>query len=195
MTEKKEFEVDTRRLVRAMIKKSWLIGLVAILCAGAVLLGGIALTGEAYTAQVLFCVDTGAENVTNQTLTAARDLADSCGVLLQTQSCLHLVSLKADADVTANMLTGAAVNETEFFRVTVRAEDPETAEAIAVAVAEVLPELAGEYLSGAQLKLVDPAGAAVREVLNYVNLAATGFLLGLLLSATAVTVLEIRKMK
>ena len=76
----KEFEVDTRCLVRAVLKKSWILALAALVCAGAVLLGGIALTGERYMSQVTFCVNTGGENVNNQTLTAARDLTDSCGV-------------------------------------------------------------------------------------------------------------------
>lgn len=191
----KEFEVDTRCLVRAVLKKSWILALAALVCAGAVLLGGIALTGERYMSQVTFCVNTGGENVNNQTLTAARDLTDSCGVLLHTRSCLEAVSAAADTDVTADMLTGEALNGTEFFRVTARAEDPEKAERIAEAAAQVLPELAAEYLAGAGLKLVDPAGAAVRVEANYVNLAGLGILLGLLLSATVVTVLEIRKMQ
>lgn len=191
----KEFEVDTHRLVRAVMKKAWIICLAAFVCAGAVLLGGALLTKPAYTAQVTFCVDTGAGNVTNQTLTAARELADSCGVLLQTQSCLRRVSLKADAPVTAGMLTGEAVNETEFFRVTAHGDTPEAAEKIAAAVEAVLPELAAEYLAVAELLVVDPAGNATKETVNYVNLAVTGILLGILLSGTAVTVVEIRKMR
>lgn len=190
-----EFEIDTRRLLKGVLKKSWLIGLTALLCAGAVLLCGVALTGETYTAEVTFCVDTGAEQVTNQTLIAARELADSCGVLLQTRSFLDAVAQRSSETVDGAMLTGSAVNETEFFRVSVRADSAEAAGEIAAAVEEVLPELAKEYLSGARLKVVDPAGAAHRAKVDYVNLLASGALLGILLSGIPVTVAELRKLR
>ncbi len=189
----KEFEVDTHRLIRAVLKRAWLIALVALVCAGAVLLGSLWLIPDVYRAQVLFCVDTGAETPTNITVSAARDLADSCAVLLHSRSCLNAVSNMADTAVDCTMLYGEAVDETEFFRVTVRAEASETAEAIAKAVETVLPGLAEDYLSGGSLKLVDGAGRAEQEVPPYAGLALCGFGLGALLSAGAVTVITITK--
>lgn len=193
MTEQHEFEIDTRRLLQGVLKKSWLIGLVALVCAGAVLLGGVLLTDETYRAQVTFCVDTGAEHPTSQSISAARDLADSCGVLLHSQSCLKAVSDTAKTEVTAGMLTGSAVDGTEFFRVTVRADSAERAQEIVAAVEQILPQLAQEYLSGAQLKVVDPAGAAARQTPAYFSLAATGFLLGLVVSTAVVALVEIKR--
>ena len=54
---------------------------------------------------------------------------------------------------------------------------------------------AKEYLSGARLKVVDPAGAAHRAKVDYVNLLTAGALLGILLSGIPVTVAELRKLR
>ncbi len=189
----KELEVDTHRLIRAVLKKSWIIALIGLLCAGAVVLGSILLIPNTYCAEVLFCVDTGAENPTNITVSAARDLTDSCGVLLHSRSCLDAVSDMAGTAVGSTMLLGEAVNETEFFKVTVRADTPEKAEQIAKGAEKVLPDLAKAYLSGGTLKLVDSAGKAQKEQPEYVGLALCGFGLGILVSGAFVCSCAIKK--
>ncbi len=186
MTENKDFEVNTRHLLGTIWKDARLIALIALGCGIAVLLGSLLVPGGDYTSEAIFCVDTGAKNPTSQSVTAARELTRSCAVLLYTQSCLEGVSDLAEAPVTPKNLTGEAIGETEFFRVTARADSPDGAVKIAAAVEAVLPDLAEKYLSGGKLLVVDSPDTAKRAYPNYLGLGACGFLLGGLIATAAV---------
>jgi hypothetical protein len=96
-------------------------------------------------------------SISSGDLTTSRNLVDSYIVILNTRETLVDVINYAGASYTykelKSMITSAAVNETEIFKVTVTSTDPKEAERLANAVASVLPQRIGTIIEGTSVKV------------------------------------------
>lgn len=201
--EKKEWELDTGRLLRNVLKKAWVIGLAAVLCGLAVLLGSLCLEEDVYCSNVVFYVDSNGSDeqkgITPSELDAARELVDSCLVILKTGTCMDAVAETAGVELPAGalegMIRGSAVGETEFFRVEICAAEPETAKRLAEAVAQVLPEQTAQILQGVGIQVVDGATQPQKRTADHAGNTAIALLLGALLGVTAVTLWQAAVMR
>lgn len=198
VTEKREeTELDLGRLFKALLHKSWLIALVAIVCAAAMFFYATCFITPQYESSAMLYVNNAdisvgsSLKVSYADLTASQGLVKSYIVILNTRTTLLDIIDYAGVDRTygevRGMISASAVEETEIFKVTVTSTDPEEAEKIANAVAYILPKRIASIIDGTSAEIVDsaivPTAPCAPNVRNYVML---GFLLGFALSAAVV---------
>lgn len=198
---KQEMEVDFQRVMRALWKRSWLIAVVAIVTAVVSFLGTFFFVTPQYESSAMFYVNNnsvslGDIDISTGDISASKELVESYIVILMTRSTLNDIIDYAGVGRTyeelEKMITAAAVNSTEIFRVTVTSPDPVEAERIASAVAYVLPKRIGTIIESTSAKVVDTPIVAVRPSSpSYLNNAVVGFLIGMLLCAAVVVLREI----
>lgn len=194
---KREWELESSVLVRALLKKSWLIAAAAVLCALAVVLS-MALMPPRYQVELVLRVDNcGTDTeITASDISASRSLVDSCISILSLRSFRERVQAEAalaDMEMAEIQILGENMNGTEFLRVTVTAGDGVLAEEIARAVSTILPGQAESILAGARVRLVDAPGTAQPEPKRYVVNGVLGFALGAIVSGGAVTLWNLRR--
>lgn len=195
-------EISFMRLFDAVMKKLWLVILMSIL--GAVLTFAITffLITPKYESAAMFYVNNNALSVGDTSfsissgdLTTSRNLVESYIVILNTRESLNDVIDYSNVDRTykeiKDMISAAAVNETEIFEVVVTSEDPVEAEKIASAIAYILPKRISTIIEGTSAKVVDAAVIPSKPSSpNYIINTFIGFLLGFMLSIAAIVVTE-----
>ena len=200
-----EIEIDLQRLFRALANKGWLIGLVAIVCAVAVLLGTVFFITPQYQSTAMFYVNNSSvpsiaedvlSSITSADISASRGLVKTYIVILNTRESLNDVIDYAGVDRTyqelKTMISAEAVDSTEVFRVVVTSEDPQEAERIANAIAYILPNRIKDIIDGSSAKVVESAVvAAGPSSPSYTKNTMLGFVIGLFLAIAAVVVKEL----
>ncbi len=190
--EKEETVIDFQRLFSAIVSKLWLVALVAVLCA--VLAFGWTRYKQTpvYDASSLFYVNNSDISVGNVSLgisagdiSASNYLVKSYVIVLTTRETLEDVIDYAGVDMSSGelkgMISAAAVDETQIFRVTVRHTDPEKAAKIANAIEYILPNRIKEVIDGTSAKVVESAIVPTAPSgPNYSRSTIVGFLIGLL---------------
>ena len=202
-TKNEEVEIDLSRLLDALLKRAWLIGLVAIICAVATLFGTILFVSPKYQSSAMFYVNNTSLSVGDVSLgissgdiSASKSLVKTYIVILKTRETLTDVIDYAGVNLTysqvKNMISAEAVDSTEVFRVVVTSEDPAEAEKIADAIAYILPKRIANIIQGSSAKVVDtavlPSGASSP---NYTRNTMMGFFFGLLVMAALIIVREL----
>lgn len=200
---RQEIDVDFRRVLKALLKKSWLIMLVAILLAGAIFCATFFFITPQYESSAMFYVNNNSlsigdasVNVSTGDISASKALVESYIVILMTRSSLNDVIDYAGVDRSyeelRGMITASAVNSTEIFEVVVTSSDPAEAEKIANAIAYILPNRISNIIEGTSAKVVDSAILPSKPCSpNYVTNTALGFIIGLFLCASIVALREI----
>ena len=197
-----EKEIDLQRLAAALLRKSWLIVAVSVAAALLTLAVTFFAISPKYEASAKFYVNNSSISVGNTTvslssgdLTTSRNLVDSYIVILKTRESINDVIDYAGVNRTyaqvEQMLTAAAVNETEIFEVTVTSTDPEEAEQIANAVAYILPKRISSIIEGTSAKVVEAAVVPAKPSSpSYTMNTLVGFLLGFILSVAFIALRE-----
>lgn len=198
-----EIEIDLFRLLKALKRGIWLIVL-SVLATGA--LGFIVsyyFIKPKYEAETLLYVNNSSISVGStkvsisaQELSAAQSLVDTYCVILKSRSTLNEVINQSELDYTyeelCNMISTAAVDNTEVFGITVTAPSALEAEAIANTIARVLPDKISDIVEGSSVKIVDyaviPSAKASPNVARNTVLAA---LVGMLLSCAGLIIQEL----
>ena len=197
-----ELEIDLQRLLNALLNKSVLIGIVAIVCAVAAFLGTFFFITPQYQSAAMFYVNNNSLSlgeaslsITSADISASRGLVKSYIVILNTRETINEVIDYSGIDRTygqvAGMITAESVDSTEIFRVVVTSPDPQEAEKIASAIAYILPKRISSIIEGTSAKIVDSAVVASRPSSpSYVKNGVAGFAIGLVL-AVAWVVLQV----
>jgi capsular polysaccharide biosynthesis protein len=209
MEEKKmnneELEIDLQQLFGALIKKAWLIGMTAILCAVLTFLGTFFFVTPKYKSTAKFYVNNSSlsnlseaalSSITSADISASRGLVKTYIVILNTRETLNNVIDYAGLDRTYGQLKGmisaASVNDTEIFQVVVTSPDPAEAEKIANAIAYILPNRIKDIIDGTSAKVVESAIVASRPSSpSYTVNTLIGFLLGFVLTAVIIVAREL----
>ena len=198
-----EIEIDLGRLFRAVMDRAWIVAVVAVICAVLTFVGTFFLITPKYESTAMFYVNNsnfslgGASvSISSGDLTTSRNLVDSYIVILTTRETLVDVIDYAGASLTykqlREMITSAAVNETEIFKVTVTSEDPQEAERLANAIAYILPKRIGTIIDGTSAKIVDSAIVpSSPSSPSYTKNTLIGFLLGFMLSVGVIVLSEL----
>ncbi len=199
-----EIEVDLSRLFGALIKRAWLIGIVAVVCAILTLLCTVLFVAPKYQSSVMFYVNNSSFSVgdvtiggiTSSDISASKSLVKTYIVILNTRDTLTDVIDYAGVDRTYGelkaMVTAEAVNSTEVFRVTVTSEDPQEAEKLADAIAYILPKRISNIIEGSSSQVVDSAVLPTSPSSpNYTGNTMVGFVVGMALMATIVIILAL----
>ena len=197
-----ELEIDLSRLFGSLLKKAWLIGVVAVLCAVLTLVYTVAFVSPKYEAGAKFYVnnsslDVGIDSIISASdLSASKELVQSYIVILNTRETLEAVIDYAGVDRTYGqvkaMISASPVSDTEIFQVVVSCEDPVEAEKIADAIAYVLPKRISSIIDGISAKVVESAVLpSAASSPSYTKNTMLGFVLGLVFMAAVVVVLEL----
>ena len=113
-------EIDVKRLFNAVVRRAWMVAIVAILCAVLTFLGTFFFVTPMYESSAIFYVNNNALSVgdmdfslTTGDITAAKSLVDSYIVILKTRTTLNDVIDYAGVDRTygelRNMISAASV--------------------------------------------------------------------------------------
>ena len=208
MNEKKtnrsqEVEIDLSRLANAVMNKSWLVGIVAVVCAVLAFLGTFFFITPTYQSSEMFYVNNSALSladtalsITAADLSASRGLVKNYIIILNTRETLKDVIDYADVDLTAGqlkaMISAEAVESTEIFEVVVTSADPKEAERIADAIAYILPKRISTIIEGTSAKVVDPAVLPTRySSPNYTKNTLIGFIMGLMFTVAVIVVRDL----
>lgn len=198
-----EVEIDLLALARALWRRAWAVIL-------AMLIGGAAMFSYAsflitplYQAKALMYVNSSSLSVGNTKLSisqaelsAAQSLVDTYIVILNSRTTLNDVIKKAEVPYTyeqlSSMISAQAVNATEVFEVVVTDANPQEAEKIANAIADILPNKIAAIVEGSSARIVDYAIVpSQKSSPNITKLTAMGLLAGFVLSAAVIIVLEL----
>lgn len=198
-----EVEIDLLALARALWRRAWAVIL-------AMLIGGAAMFSYAsflitplYQAKALMYVNSSSLSVGNTKLSisqaelsAAQSLVDTYIVILNSRTTLNDVIKEAEVPYTyeqlSSMISAQAVNSTEVFEVVVTDANPQEAEKIANAIADVLPNKIAAIVEGSSARIVDYAVVpSQKSSPNITKLTAMGLLAGFVLSAAVIIVLEL----
>lgn len=188
--------------MRAIWNKAWLIVLVAVLSAAIAFACTFFLITPQYEASAMFYVNNSSAlqdssaSISSGDSSTSRNLVDSYIVILNTEETYKAVTDYAGISRThaemKKMVSAVAVNETEVFKVVVTSPSPQEAEALANAIAQVLPNRISTFLDGTSAKVVDKATLPTKPSSpSYPRNIAIGGLLGLLLTIAVVVLREI----
>lgn len=205
ITNTQEIQVDIQRLISALVKKSWLISLVSVLCALVLFFGTYYFVTPTYEATAKFYVnnssisslsDVALDSISSADISASRGLVKTYIVILNTRDTLNEVIDYAGLDRSYSqlkrMISASAVDNTEVFQVVVTSEDPAEAQNIANAIAQILPKRIKNIIDGTSAKVVESAIVPKNpSAPNYIKNAVTGFLLGFAASAVLVVLMEL----
>ena len=193
-----EIQIDLMRLIGTLIHKAWLIAVVSIVCALVTLAGTLLFVTPQYRSSAMFYVNNNsmslgdaALSISSADISASRGLVKSYIVILKSRETLNDVIDYAKVDRTYSQLRGMisaeAVDSTEIFQVDVTSPDPAEAEAIADAIAYILPKRISSIIEGTSARIVDSAVAATRPFSpNYVKNTLLGFVVGFAMAVGAV---------
>lgn len=193
-----EIEIDLSRLAGALVKRSWLIGIVAVLFAVVTFLGTVLFVTPQYESTTMFYVNNSSLSIgetslsiSSSDISASKSLVKSYIVILNTRGTLNDVIDYSGVNRTyrqlKGMLSASAVDSTEIFEVVVTSEDPEEAERISEAIAHILPKRISSIIEGTSAKVVDYAVLPTRASSpNYTKNTMLGFAMGVALAAAII---------
>ena len=201
-----EIEIDLSRLLGALLKRAWLIGIVAVLCAVLTLVGTVLFVAPKYDSSTMFYVNNSSLSledmdfsISTGDISASKSLVKTYIVILNSRETLNDVIDYAGVNRTYSevkrMIQAEAVDSTEVFQVTVTSDDPVEAEQIADAIAYILPKRISKIIQGTTAVVVDsailPKGSSAP---NYTQNTLVGFLVGLVGIVAVLAILELMKM-
>lgn len=197
------YEIDLLRLLKVLWKNLIVIIIAAVLLAGIGFSYARFIIVPKYQASALMYVNNksislGSTSVSFSTgeLSAAKSLVDTYSVILKTRKTLNTVIRNTGVNYTydqlSKMVSASSVNNTEIFAITVTSTDPNEAEMLANTLADLLPEKISDIVEGSNVTIVDRAVVPTKRVSpSYTRYTAIGFVLGLVLSAAAVILLDL----
>lgn len=196
-------KIDLIRLIRALLKRMWLIIFAGIIGGGLAYGWTEYSTVPMYQASAMFYVNSAlsvgsdASSITSRiSLGTAKELVSSYIVILNTRETLSDVidyaDLKCSYGQLKGMIAAAPVSDTEIFQITVTNADPEEAELIANAITEILPKRISTIIEGTSVKIVDHAVLpSVAIGASSMSSAIKGAAIGVVLSAGLIILLEL----
>ena len=198
-----EVEIDLGRLFQAVMRKGWLVILVAVLCTAIALVGTLVFITPQYQSKAMFYVNNGALSLGSTSISlsasdisASRGLVNTYIVILGTRETLNDVIDYAGVDMTYKELKGIvsaeAVDETEIFQVTVTHPDPVVAEKLADAFAYILPKRIDTIVEGTSAKVVESAIMATEPSSpSHIKNSVLGLVIGVVLAAAVIIIKEL----
>ena len=198
--EKREgIHIDLKRVLFALLHNAWIIVIVAVIC-------GVIATGyawffvtPAYSASTQLYVNNNyvdSPGYTSAQMVAAKDLAETYMVILESRKVLDVVAEKTQLGYSyaqlRSMISASSVNETEVFEVRVISADYKHAAIIANTIAEVLPEKIPDVVEGSSVRVVDYAVENPNPVgRSYERYLLMGLMIGAAFSICVIVVIDV----
>lgn len=201
MKENKELiEIDIKRIFMALLRRWWIVAMAGILCAA--LLFGYAyfFVTPQYSASIKVYVNntygTSSPGFSSSQISAAQSLARTYMVILKSRPVMdevaEITGLPYTYNQLVNMTMSGTISETEVFETRVTCTNYKHAAQIANAIAEVLPDRIKEVVEGSSVVVVERAMENPARVSpSYRTHALLGFVIGALLAAAAIVILDL----
>lgn len=198
-----EVEIDLMQLFRALLKKAWVIILVAVLFGAGMLIYTMVFVTPLYKARTLMYVNNSAVSVgdaklsiSSGDLSASQSLVDTYAIILKTRTTLDDVieesGVSRSYEQVANMVRAASVNGTQVFYVEVTSPDPKEAELLANTIGHVLPGKIAAIVEGSSARIVDYAVVPAHKASPSLSKnTVLGMLIGIVLSCGIIIVKEL----
>lgn len=193
--------IDLPRLIKALIRKAWLIVIVAILFGSGAYLATKQFVTPTYCASFTAYVNNSSEQVdytvrTSSDVMAARSLVSTYAIILKSRDIIEEAAEDANLGMSYAQLAEAvsinAVDDTEVFRVDVVLPDPEDALAFSQALAKAAPEYVSRIVAGSSMEVItSPTLPTSIYSPNYTKNAEKGFLFGAFIVIAAVVLKEL----
>lgn len=197
-TNTQEVEIDLLKLLRAYLRKWWLILLCALLVGGAVLAYSIYFITPLYRAQTSIYVNNSSgnqqvESVTTANINASQALVTTYITITKSDRVLNAVADALDNQYTARQLNGmvsaSQISGTEVFYIYVSHPDAREAARIANVIGEVAPAEISAIVEGSSAWVLDYAQVPTSlHSPNYTRNLIIGCLIGAVLAAVYVTI-------
>jgi len=195
-----DIELNLRQVAFILWKRLWVI-LLSMLILGAVAfsLSKWFITKQ-YSASVSMFVynqeNRTSTNVTSSDLQTSQKLVGTYIVILKSNSVLDKVSNELGGEFSSEdlrkMLTAAAINDTEAFRITITFTNPEIAKKIANTITIVLPSEIKRVVKAGAVEVIDYASVPEEPTAPNIRLfTLVGLALGILLSAIILILIEL----
>ena len=198
MEEKQIYEIDLIHLCKALLKKWWLLLVLALLCAALMFVHTSFFVTELYQSTAKMYINASPINgIDISGLTTARDLVETYAYLVKnTRSTLNEVAEVAGLDYTyhqlRSMITVTGGGNTEFLEITVTSTDADEASLIANTIMQILPVRAELTNLNSTITPADQAvPASAPSSPNVASKTVLGFLVGLILGAAIVVLMAI----
>lgn len=195
-------EIDLRKIIKAILKHIWKIGVVAVLCGSIALFASYQFLTPMFRTTTSFYVNnklplTGVNtNITSNDILTSSSLVNSYIAILNNRDILSEVISHAQLDLSSSQLSGmistSIVKETGVFKVTVSGSDPVEVTAIAESIAHIMTTQICEIIEGSSIRVIDyPIVPKAPYSPNHTKNAALGLFAGLFISAAFVALMEI----
>lgn len=203
--EENETTIDILELLRAILKKWWIVLICALLGAGLMLGYTQVIKKRTYSATVKMYVNNKASisesisvSLSSSDISASTSIVKTYGVILQSQLVIDEVLERSGLDnkytyeeMIKKMLTVGSIESTPVFGVTVTSESPEDAILLANTIAAIFPPQVAEIIDGSSAKIVDYATKATPISKNTATLTLVGFLVGAIIAAGLIIVFDV----
>ena len=197
-----EIEIDLLQLLFALLRKAWLIALVTVVFAVGAFVGTKLFVKPAYRASAVFYVSSGSSlsigsaSLSLSDINLSTKLVTDYIIILNTRETMNAIADYAGVGYSnaqlKNMIKASAISNSEFFRVYVTAPIPEDTEAIASAIAQILPKRINEIMDGSTAKVVEKAVIPTsRYSPSYTRNTLTGALIGFILTCIVIVIIEL----
>ena len=182
---------DFNKIFDIIIHKLWIIIVTGVVCAASMFVVSKYFIKPKYSAQILVSVYNSEGIQSSQDITPAQKLVNSYIIVLKSNTVMdtvaETVNLGYAGEDIKSMVSAAAVNNTEIFRVTVTCGNPNHAATIANAIADVAPNEIIRNVKAGAVEIIDraevPTSPSAPNILTNVILGA---LVGFVLSIAAV---------
>ena len=194
------FEISLMRLIGALWHRAWAILLAAVICGAAAFSATEFLITPLYQADVLLYVNNNRNEISSGSvsqadLSASQSLAETYAEILDSRTVMSETVRLAGGDYSERqlrgMLSASVVNETELLRITVTGDDPQDVTRLANTAADVSEEVMENVVDACNVQIVDRAETPQQPSSpDIARNTALGILLGILLSAAVIILLE-----
>ena len=195
MNEKKEktgnedvFEINMVPLLLHLLKKLWIILLVALVCGAMAFTATKLFVKPTYRCGFTAYVNNNSDFLTASDVNAAKEIVKTYTNILKSNTVLasadEAYHINYSVGELKKMIQTEIQPETEIIQVFAIAKSPEEAYAIASAVASTAPAIMADIVEGSSMKIVEyPQVPKNIYQPSYIKYAAFGFLIGFLLAA------------
>ena len=187
-----DVEIDLSLMAKAVWKRIWLVVLVSVIAAGAMLVGVKIFVKPTYrfgfTAYVNNKKEVDSNSLTAQDIQASRSLVHTYEEVIRSESVLESsaksVGLNYSYSQLKKMVTTSIGDKTEIITVNVDTKNPETSYELADAVSRNSIEYTTKIIEGSSMKIVGyPEVPTDIYSPNYLRFAAMGAFLGFFFGA------------
>lgn len=185
--------IDLWAVAKVLFDNKWIISIVSVVMGVLAFAWVTFLVQPQYQSSITMYVNNRASKdavttMSQADLNASVHLVDTYSAIITNSSVLKDVMEEAGVELEAEVLKRKmdvrSVNNTEVFEVLVTNTDPQTAAALADAVAKIAPKRIGDIVEGSSIKVISNAEVPTKPISpNRMKTTLMGVMLGFLLSA------------